>query len=242
MFIRTESLREFIRYYPAVSTIVTIHLLLYLLTVLPIFPNNWFIETFSGVNLYITEGEYWRLLTPTFMHSGFTHMLFNSFSIVLFGPTIEKWLGSFKFFSLYLVCGIAANLGTLFLEPLSYTHVGSSGAIFGLFGFYIAIIMYRKNWISRDNSRIILILLAISIVMTFLQPNINVTSHFVGLLSGYIIGALSYFNRKDFNLSISEAAKWASSRKSSFSRQSPVKIIVWGVILLFAVLGFMIQR
>jgi rhomboid protease GluP len=197
MFTRTESFREFIRFYPVVSIIIAIHFLLYLLTVFPIFPNFWFKATFSGVNLYIMEGEYWRLITPIFMHGGFTHVLFNSFSLVLFGPALESMLGKGKFILVYLVSGILANVATLLLEPLTYVHVGSSGAIFGLFGYYISIILFRKHMLSQQNSQIILIICALSLIMTFIQPNINITAHIFGLLGGLLLGAISYNKKRD---------------------------------------------
>jgi rhomboid protease GluP len=197
MFTRTESFREFIRFYPVVSIIIAIHFLLYLLTVFPIFPNFWFKATFSGVNLYIMEGEYWRLVTPIFMHGGFTHVIFNSFSLVLFGPALESMLGKGKFILVYLVSGILANVATLLLEPLTYVHVGSSGAIFGLFGYYISIILFRKHMLSQQNSQIILIICALSLIMTFIQPNINITAHIFGLLGGLLLGAISYNKKRD---------------------------------------------
>ncbi|MCH6268689.1 rhomboid family intramembrane serine protease [Neobacillus citreus] len=191
MFTRTESLREFLRYYPVVSIIVAIHLILFICTILPIFPNSWFIETLSGVNLYIMEGEYWRLITPIFMHSGFSHMLFNSFALVLFGPGLERMLGGGRFLIVYLVSGLIANVATLMLEALTYTHVGSSGAIFGLFGYYLALILFKKNTLSKANSQIIITLTVISLVMTFLEPNVNITAHLFGLLGGLLLGAVS---------------------------------------------------
>jgi rhomboid protease GluP len=238
MFTRTESFREFIRYYPIVSSIVTIHIVLYLFTVLPFFPNLWFVETFSGVNLYIMQGEVWRLLTPTFMHSGFSHMLFNSFSLVLFGPALEKMLGGGKFLIVYLISGLLANIGTLILEPLTYTHVGSSGAIFGLFGYYIAIILFRKKWLSQENTQIILTICVISLVMTFLQPNINITAHLFGLLGGFLMGAVPYFNKRELKESMSGMNNWAGRNKQRISKQSPLKVILWGVIILFTIIGF----
>ncbi|NYE09529.1 membrane associated rhomboid family serine protease [Bacillus niacini] len=197
MFTRTESFREFIRFYPVVSTIIAIHFLLYIFTTLPLFPNFWFKATFSGVNLYIREGEYWRLVTPIFMHGGFTHALFNSFSLVLFGPALERLLGKGKFVLVYLVSGILANVATLMLEPLTYVHVGSSGAIFGLFGYYISIILFRKHLLSQQNSQIILFICALSLIMTFLQPNINITAHIFGLAGGFLLGAIFYTKKRD---------------------------------------------
>jgi rhomboid protease GluP len=195
MFTRTESFRDFLRFYPVVSLIIFIHLLLYLATALPIFPNRSIFELLSGVNLYIVNGEYWRLVSPIFMHAGFAHMLFNSFSLVLFGPALEQLLGRTKFTLFYLVAGIAANIATLALEPLTYTHVGSSGAIFGLFGFYIAITVFRKSMLSRENSQTIMTIAVIGVVMTFVQSNINITAHIFGLIAGFLIGAAMFTKR-----------------------------------------------
>lgn len=190
MFVRTESFKEFIRYYPVVSFIVLIHILLYLLTVIPAFPSAWLFEPLMGVNLYIVQGEYWRLVTPIFIHSGLAHVLFNSFSLVLFGPALERMLGKSRFILLYLATGILANVATLLLKPLTYTHVGSSGAIFGLFGVYLAIVLLRKDLMSRENTQVILTIAIIGVLMTFLQPNINVTAHLFGLISGFVLGSM----------------------------------------------------
>jgi|SRR4051812_440478 rhomboid protease GluP len=191
MFTRTESFKEFIHYYPVVSTIVLIHIIFFLLTSLPIFPSSLLFESLSGVNLYIWQGEIWRLITPVFLHSGFSHVLFNSFSLVLFGPALERILGSGRFTAVYLITGISANIATLLIEPVTYIHVGASGAIFGLFGMYISLVIYRKNLLSRDNRQLITTIAVISIIMTFFQPNINVISHLFGLLSGFLIGTLT---------------------------------------------------
>jgi rhomboid protease GluP len=191
MFTRTESFKEFIHYYPVVSTIILIHIIFFLLTSLPIFPSSLLFESLSGVNLYIWQGEIWRLITPVFLHSGFSHVLFNSFSLVLFGPALERILGSGRFTAVYLITGISANIATLLIEPVTYIHVGASGAIFGLFGMYISLVIYRKNLLSRDNRQLITTIAVISIIMTFFQPNINVISHLFGLLSGFLIGTLT---------------------------------------------------
>jgi len=195
MFTRTESFKEFIRYYPVVSVIVSIHIILYVVTSLPIFPNSLLLELLTGVNLYIWQGEIWRLVTPIFLHSGFSHVLFNSFSLVLFGPALERLLGRFRFTWVYLATGVSANLATLLIEPVTYIHLGASGAIFGLFGMYISLIVFRKHLLSKDNRQLITTIAVISIIMTFLQPNINIISHLFGFLSGFLIGALTLKKR-----------------------------------------------
>ncbi|OIK16777.1 rhomboid family intramembrane serine protease [Bacillus sp. MUM 116] len=242
MFTRTEGFREFIRLYPIVSIIIAIHIVLYLFTVLPVFPNYWFFEHLSGVNLYIWKGEYWRLITPTFLHSGFAHMLFNSISLLLFGPALERMLGGGKFLFVYLVSGLIANLATLVFEPMSYTHVGSSGAIFGLFGYYLAIILFRKNWLSRQNSQVILVLCALSLIMTFLQPNINIIAHLFGLLGGFLLGAIPYYNKRELSNSIKDVTTWASGKRKRITVKSPLKILFWGIVILIVIIGIFSQK
>lgn len=190
MFTRTESLKEFLQLYPVVSILIFINIIFFIVGYVPILPKAWIYETLSGVNLYVANGEYWRLVTSIFLHTGFTHLLFNSFSLVLFGPALETMIGKGKFFIVYLLSGIGANVATFSLQPLTYTHVGSSGAIFGLFGFFLAITTFRKEMLSKENSQLIITIAVIGVIMTFLQPNINITAHIFGLVSGFLLGIL----------------------------------------------------
>jgi membrane associated rhomboid family serine protease len=188
------------------------------------------------------EGQIWRLITPTFMHSGFSHMLFNSFSLVLFGPPLEQMLAKGRFLFVYLVSGLIANITTLLLEPLTFIHVGSSGAIFGLFGYYISILIFRKRWMTKESSQIILTLCAVSLIMTFIQPNINITAHLFGLIGGFLLGCIPYFNKSDWNDSMRDVRIWTGRNTRRFSTESPLRIIIWGVIILFFLIGFWAGR
>lgn len=239
LFVRTESFKEFLRYYPVVSFIIFIHIVIYLLTVIPaFFPSAWLFETLMGVNLYIVQGEYWRLVTPIFVHSGLAHMLFNSFSLVLFGPGLERILGKTRFITLYLVAGVSANVATLLLKPLTYTHVGSSGAIFGLFGIYLAIVFLRKDLMTRENSQVILTIAVIGVIMTFLQSNINVTAHIFGLISGFILGALNIGRGDALTDGLRNIA--IRGRSSGESRLSfTPKSVLWIVVAILAILGLL---
>lgn len=183
MFIRNENFRTFIHHYPIVTTILVIHLLLWL--VISVFPGGQQLLYLGiGSNYDVYQGEYWRIVTPIFLHSSFGHMLFNSFSLILFGPALEQMLGKSTFLFTYLAGGILANIGTYFVGPINYYHLGSSSSIFGLFGVYLYMVIYRKDLIDRMNSQIIISILVIGLAMTFFRSNINIYAHIFGLIGG----------------------------------------------------------
>lgn len=236
MFIRTESFKEFRQLYPVVTWIVAIHLILYIITLLPFIESSLLFEKLIGVNLYIAQGEYWRLVTPIFIHSGLAHTLFNSFSLVLFGPSLERILGKGRFILLYLAAGILANVATLILKPLTYIHVGSSGAIFGLFGAYLALILFRKDIMSRENSQIVVTIAVIGLIMTFIQPNINVTAHLFGLLAGFLVGTVIIGRGRELRYTLKSVSTKAIRRSANKGRFSP-KMLIWLGIALLAIIG-----
>lgn len=193
MFIRRESFKQYLRMYPVVSTLIALNVLIHVLTWLPGIGNMLF---FYGVgsNFYIAQGEWWRFFTPMFLHGGLMHLLFNMFSLFLFGPELERLTGKVRFITIYLLAGFFASAATYFLQPLDYSHVGASGAIFGVFGAFGALVYYGGRALPQLK-QIILPIIVISIVMTFLTPNVNVTAHIAGMITGFLIG-LSYFHPK----------------------------------------------
>ncbi|UOE94357.1 rhomboid family intramembrane serine protease [Alkalihalobacillus sp. LMS39] len=199
MFIRNESFYSFRHNYKVVTALIAIHLLLFLW--MNFFPGGNFIRFYGiGFNPLIAEGELWRLVTPIFMHVTLQHVLFNSFSLVLFGPALEKMLGPVKFFVGYVLFGIIANIATFYIGGLEYPpHLGASGAIFGLFGLYLYMTINRKDLIDQANSQIVITILIIGLIMTFLNPNINIFAHLFGLIAGaalaplFLIGAKPYY-------------------------------------------------
>lgn len=203
MFIRTEkSVKEFIQYYPIVAGLVIIHLVLWLITDFLPFPiGNQIDQWGTGHNYYISQGEYWRLFTSIFLHVGLMHALFNSFSLVLFGPALEQILGKFKFIFAYIGAGLAGNLATFFLAPpVNYAYVGASGAIFGLFGIYVYMVAFRKHLIDQANSQIVMTIFIIGLIMTFIRPGINIYAHVFGFVGGFALAPLVLAKAQPFSL------------------------------------------
>lgn len=193
MFVRTENFRSFIRLYPIISIIIGIHLLIFIgVNLFPVL-----LRLTAGINIYILAGEYWRLVTPIFVHEAFPHFLFNSFSLYLFGPALERLLGKFKFILGYIGAGVIANVATLMLQGPGYSHIGASGAIFGLFGLYVYIIYARKELIDQQNSQIVLTILVLSLVMTFVTPRINILGHLFGLVGGAALAPILLMAKKN---------------------------------------------
>ena len=184
MFIRTENFQTFIRLYPVTSAILALQLAIWILFLFPFTAVQMWSDLLIGFNWGIANGEWWRFVTPIFIHAGFGHLLFNSMSIFLFAPGLERMLGKLKFLIVYIGTGVIGNIGTYFIEPLEYMHVGASGAIFGLFGVYLYIVLFRKELLGSANSQIIVTILAISVLMTFVNQNINIMAHIFGLLGG----------------------------------------------------------
>lgn len=254
MFIRSEkSIKEFMQLYPIVSSLVIIHIILWLVISffqLPIGQTIYFFGV--GNNFLIHQGEYWRLLTPIFLHADMTHMLFNSFSLVLFGPALEQMLGKSKFIVAYFGAGIIGNLGTFLLGPgdIYYTHLGASGAIYGLFGIYLYMVLLRKDLMDQSSTQIILVITVIGVIMTFIQSNINIYGHIFGLIGGLAIAPLvlrkaipywaSRMRRKerppvdDDTISF-DPNRWNKKRLPSHIK----KKIIWGVLGLLILLGLL---
>ncbi|SOC18523.1 rhomboid protease GluP [Ureibacillus xyleni] len=193
MFIRRESFKQFIKLYPMVSTIIAINFIVYILTILPVFGDFIFYAGMS-VNYLIGDGQWWRIITSVFIHGGFLHVLFNMFSLFLFGPELEKIAGKARFITIYVLAGIFGNVATFVTQDPLYASVGASGAIFGIFGAFSALVYYTRRTMPQLK-QIILPLVIISVIITFLSPNVNIASHLGGLVTGFLLG-LSYFSPK----------------------------------------------
>ena len=85
------------------------------------------------------------MFTSLFLHGGWEHILGNMLFLWVFGSSIEEATGHFRFILLYLLCGLAASMGHVMVNPASdIPTLGASGAISGLMGAYILVYPFNK--------------------------------------------------------------------------------------------------
>ncbi|MCU9594931.1 rhomboid family intramembrane serine protease [Caldibacillus thermolactis] len=174
--------------FPVVSTILIINLVVYLITTISIFPNRTLFQLLAGVNILISQGEWWRLFTPIFVHGDFYHLFYNALIFIFAGYQLEQLIKKISFLFIYFSSGIFANIVTFILAPPIYVHVGASGAIFGLLGTFAGLIYLKK--LPRYQTHLVSIILIFSIVFTFFTPNVNIYAHIGGLIWGILCGYL----------------------------------------------------
>jgi membrane associated rhomboid family serine protease len=139
----------------------------------------------------VAEGDYWRLLTAAFLHAGILHIAFNMYALYLFGPFVERALGTTRFVIAYLTMAVASSVFVYWLTAPQVATIGASGAIFGLFG--LALVMLIR---LRQDVRGLLVLLAINAFIS-LQGNISWQGHLGGFITGVVLGAaLAYAPRE----------------------------------------------
>jgi membrane associated rhomboid family serine protease len=156
------------------------------------------IDPTLGQVVGVSQGEEYRLLTSAFLHepglSGFgpAHIIFNMWALVLVGPALERLLGAVRFLALYLVSALGGAVLFYLLVPPNQPALGASGAIFGLFGAWFVV---AKR--LRVDSRSIIGLIVINLVISFVIPNIAWQDHVGGLLTGGLLtAAYAYAPRK----------------------------------------------
>ncbi len=141
------------------------------------------IAGFPG-GLGVADGEYYRLLTAAFLHAGVFHVLMNMFALAQLGPVLEAALGRLRFTVLYVLSALGGSVLSYLLSDPFQLGVGASGAIFGLFGAYYVVVRRLGG-----ETRSIVTLLAINLVITFTIPIIDWRAHLGGLVVGALVAA-----------------------------------------------------
>lgn len=137
---------------------------------------------------HIINGEWWRLITPIFLHIGLMHFLFNSIALLSLGSLVEGIFGSKRFVWIYFLSGIAGNVASFVFSDAP--GAGASGAIFGAMGAMIYFVLNSKTEWTKAMGRDVIVILGINVIIGFMHPSIDNFAHFGGLIGGFIVAAV----------------------------------------------------
>jgi membrane associated rhomboid family serine protease len=142
----------------------------------------------GGGVIGIAAGQYWRLVTAMFLHAGLLHIAFNAYALWIFGTVVEQELGRLRLLLIFFVTGFFASAASYAFGP-GAVGVGASGAIFGIFGAFIAYNYRRRDLaIAAARLRSALMLIVINAVLAFSIAGIDWRAHAGGLAAGLVAG------------------------------------------------------
>ena len=158
-----------------------------------------------GTNLVLEQGQYWRLLTSVFLHSGFTHLGSNLLVQVLMGNAVERNLGHIKYLILYLASGIGGNVVSVLYDHamgVNIYSVGASGAVFGVMGVLMLLIIKGRRKIRRGSSMLVRAGFALfyAVYSGFMNPYTDNAAHLGGLAVGVLLGLILTLGMEDVDL------------------------------------------
>jgi rhomboid protease GluP len=180
------------------------------------FPESVLLAFGAKTNYYIThEREWWRFVTPVFIHVNLPHVLINMYSLWVLGPWVEKLYGSAKFCVFWIVTGIAgvvasflsvipgsrpSLISSFLIKYADEPSAGASGALFGLVGvLFVFGLKYRRelpDGFKRAFGTGMLPVILLNLAIGFLGRGIiDNAAHLGGLVSGAAIAAVVSYKR-----------------------------------------------
>lgn len=149
---------------------------------------------------YVLEyGEYYRIVTSTFLHFGFDHLINNMISLGFLGWQLEQEMGKIKFLLIYFISGIAGNILSSVWEIFTGEYVvsaGASGAVFGIIGALLYVAVRNHGRIGDVTGRGLLFMVVLTLYHGFTSTGVDNLAHIGGFISGFVLGVLLYWKRR----------------------------------------------
>jgi len=189
-----------------------------------VFPETVLVTYGAKLNYLINppNNQWWRFITPMFVHIDILHLVMNMFSLLILGPFVEKLYGSAKFVVFYVVTGIAGVvgsylalrpslarglLGSFIFKSVDAPSAGASGALFGLVGvLFVFGIKYRRE-LPEGFRRVfgtgLLPIIFINLFIGFLGRSfISNAAHLAGLFAGALLALFIDYRRPGARVSV----------------------------------------
>ena len=184
-------------------------------------------------NEAILAGQYWRFVTPVFLHATILHLGLNLLNLIVVGVFVERIFGHLRFLLIYLVTGVISVIASFYFAPQEVS-VGASGAIFGLVGAYsIFVFIHRRAFRHGGIPALIwlVFIIGLNLGIGLIIPNVDNYAHVGGFVSGCILG---WFFSPFYVLQSGEG-KTVLTDVHSLARRWPLALLGIAVTFLLAI-------
>ncbi|MFT3716495.1 MAG: rhomboid family intramembrane serine protease [Gordonia sp. (in: high G+C Gram-positive bacteria)] len=125
--------------------------------------------------------EYWRLLTSGFLHWSVMHVAINMISLFLIGRDLERFFGPARYLAVYLISLLGGSGAVMLLTTEHKATAGASGAIYGLMGALLVVVLLAKQSPNQ-----VIAVIVVNLVLSVSLPNISIWAHVGGLVFGML--------------------------------------------------------
>lgn len=143
--------------------------------------------------------QWWRLLTAMFLHFGAAHLMNNMVIFCCVGSRLEKYIGHWKLAVVYFVSGIGGGLLSYAMMLMSGDYAvsgGASGAIFGVIGGLLWVVIYHRGRLEGMTTKGILLMIALSLYFGFTSTGVDNWCHVGGMLCGFFTALILYHGKR----------------------------------------------
>lgn len=175
------------------TCLVIINVIIFILTDFLTKPANGalFIDKGSlSWNLVINNHQYYRIITSMFLHAGADHIFNNAIVLFFIGNYVEQYAGKVKYLIIYFLSGIIAGCTSMIYNMLQYNYtesIGASGAIFGIMGSLLCILLIRHRQADKIDLQRVIFMAFLSLYGGFTSQGVDNAAHIGGFLGGLFI-------------------------------------------------------
>ena len=186
------------------SCVIAVNIIIYLIT--------HYTSSFGGPKQMLSGGalswyyvfsqkQYYRVLTAMFMHSNISHLFNNMLVLLIVGVNLERAAGKFKYLLIYFGTGILAGITSISynmwkdygqFSDTSVYSIGASGAIFGVVGAVLFIVIINRGRLENINTRQMVLFVIFSLYGGIANTQIDQAAHIGGFAAGILLAALLY--------------------------------------------------
>ena len=138
----------------------------------------------------LLAGEWYRVITYLFLHSGIEHLMNNMLVLYFLGNALEHYIGKIWYVILYFFSGIIAAMGSVLYNTEYPVCVGASGAVFGVIGAMLWVVLKNRGTLQGISKKRMLFFVFLSVYGGFISQGIDNAAHVAGLVGGFFLAIL----------------------------------------------------